>query len=136
MEPLKQYQRRKFDSGLTRIEILLKLYDRLIGDLEMCREALDAKDDSRLVRHQLDTHKAMTAILSGLRPNENEVAFNIARLLHFIMQKIDQDDYEPAIKIANTIQSGFRQIADQAIEMEQNGEIEPLPTADSYESVG
>lgn len=136
MEPLKQYQRRKFDSGLTRIEILLKLYDRLIGDLEMCREALDAKDDSRLVRHQLDTHKAMTAILSGLRPNENEVAFNIARLLHFIMQKIDQDDYKPAIKIANTIQSGFRQIADQAIEMEQNGEIEPLPTADSYESVG
>ncbi|QEF98841.1 hypothetical protein Mal15_28980 [Stieleria maiorica] len=135
MEQLKTYQRTSIKRGWTRVDMLLMLYDRAIESIEACEIAADAGDPALFCKHELAMRKTIMAIHAGLKPDEDEVAFNIARLLHFVMIRFDEKDFANCIKLLSQIRDGFAQVADQANEMERQGEIPALPESDTFESI-
>ncbi|WP_182868219.1 flagellar protein FliS [Rhodopirellula sp. JC639] len=135
MEQLKTYQRTSIKRGWTRVDMLLMLYDRAIESIEACEIATEAGDPALLAKHELAMRKTIMTIHAGLKPDEDEVAFNIARLLHFVMIRFDEKDFGTCIKLLRQIRDGFAQVADQANEMERQGVIPALPETDTFESI-
>ncbi|MCA9137411.1 MAG: flagellar protein FliS [Planctomycetales bacterium] len=135
MNQLKAYQRTSIKSGWTRADLLVMLYDRAINAIESCEIAHQAGAMTAYHQHELNTRKTIMTIHAGLKPDETEVAYNIARLLHFVMIKFDEKDFGTCKRILSQIRDGFNQIADEANELEQSGEIPKLPEDDTFESV-
>ena len=135
MQQLKAYQKTSIQGGWSRIDLLLMLYDRALNAVEACEIAFEADDQVAFVKHELTTRKTIMAILAGLKPDESEVAFNIARLLHYVTFTFDQRNFAAAKKILGQIHEGFSQIEQEANELENQGVIEPLPESDQFESM-
>lgn len=135
MDLLKNYQRTSIKAGWTRVDMLLMLYDRAINAVESCEIAFEADEKPALVKHELNLRKTVMTIHAGLKPDEDEVAFNIARLLHFAMVQYDQRDFATCKKVFSEIRNGFAQIADEANELERQGNIPSLPETDAFESI-
>lgn len=135
MNQLKAYQRTSIKSGWTRAELLLMLYERAINAIESCEIAHEAGASAAFLQHELNTRKTIMTIHAGLKPEESEVAFNIARLLHFVMVRFDERDFTTCKTILEQIRDGFSQIAEEANEMERQGEIPVLPESDTFESI-
>jgi flagellin-specific chaperone FliS len=135
MNSLNAYKKQSLVSGWTRIEMLLMIYDRAIGSLEACQAAHRDEDWATLGKHFLDSQKAIAAIHAGLKLEENEVAYNIACLLHFVVVSLEKREFDPAIKVLSELRAGFAAIADEANELERNGEIPPIPADDSFRSI-
>ncbi len=135
MEQLKAYQRKSLTAGWSRVELLLMLYDRAIASLQSCEIALQANDGTAFQRHELSFRKTLIAIQIGLKPEESEVAFNILRLLHFVLASFDERRFADCQTILEQVRDGFAQVAEQANELERSGSIPPLPTSDSFESL-
>ena len=83
----------------------------------------------------LQAQKALLAIQTGLKPEESEVAFNIARLLHFVLARVADKEFAPAIHVLETLREGFQGIADEANDLEAKGEIPALPEIDTFQSI-
>ena len=135
MNSLKAYQRTSIRAGWTRVDMLIMLYDRAINAIESCEIAHEVGDRAAFLRHELNTRKTIMAVHAGLKPDEDEVAYNIARLLHFVMVSFDQKDFATCRKVLQQIRDGFAQIADQANELERQGVIPRLPETDTFESI-
>ena len=135
MDQLKTYQRTSIKSGWTRADLLVMLYDRALNAIESCEIASEAGNELAFRKHELTARKTFLAIHSGLKPEENEVAFNIARLLEFVLFSFDQNQYEPCKKVLGDLRQGFAQVAEEANELERQGEIPPMPERDNFESI-
>ena len=135
MHQLKSYQKKSISSGWTRIDLLLMLYDKALASVEACEIALEAGDEVAFRKQEMQVRKVILAIFSGLKPEESEVANNIARLLEYVLFTFDQRRFEASKKILNQIREGFLQITDEANRMEREGEIEPMPNSDSFQSI-
>lgn len=135
MEQLKAYQRKSLSAGWTRIDLLLMLYDRAIASLQSCDIAKQANDSVVFRKHELSFRKTLIAIQMGLKPEESEVAYNISRLLHFVLASFDEQRFTDCQRILENIRDGFGQVADEANELEAAGKISPLPINDSFESL-
>ena len=101
------YKKQSLLKGWTRVDLLLQIYDRAITSIEACGFANDNDDLPAYSRHFIDAQKAILAIHSGLKPDEDEVAFNVARLLHFAAIAIEKKEFEDAIKILRELRDGF-----------------------------
>jgi flagellar secretion chaperone FliS len=134
MSPLHTYQTQKLQGGWTRAEMLLQVYDHAIVCIERCQAALRDNQPASYSKHLLKAYKAILALHSGLKAEEDEVAFNIARLLHFAIVCIEKKELEPALKILRDLRDSFAAIADQANELEAQGIIEPMPAEDTFTS--
>ena len=135
MDQLKVYQQKSLSGDWTRADVILMLYNRAIESIESCEIACEVGDNAAFFKHEIATRKTLIAIHAGLKPDECEIAHNIARLLHFVLASFDQKDFASSKAILGTIRDGFSQIADQANEMEQSGVIQPMPRTDSFESL-
>lgn len=135
MSMLGVYKKQSLFGGWTRVEMLLQIYDRAIACLEGCRISLEQDDQAAFAQHLMGAQKAILAIHSGLKPDEHDVAFNIARLLHFVLLRIEKRDFEAACKVLQELRDGFAAVADQVDEMERAGEIPPIPASDAFESL-
>lgn len=136
MNPLKQYKRQSMFGGWTRVELLLQLYEEAINNLKICEEKQTTPDDAIFVNAFLQSQKAILAIHSGLKPDEYEIAFNVARLLHFTLVCIEERRFGDATKVLTELHQGFLAIADEAKQLEAEGAIPPMPTTDSYQAIG
>ncbi len=116
------YKRQKMVSGWTRIELLLYLYDRAITSLEACETAKNSGDEKEYGKHFLDANKTLLAIHAGLKP-EDEIAFNVARLLHFVSQAVIANDFQGAVKVLRSLRDGFAAIEVEANQLESSGQI-------------
>ena len=111
------------------------LYDRAIESIESCEIASEVGDNVAFFKHEIATRKTLIAIQAGLKPDECEIAFNITRLLHYVLFTFDQKRFEASKEILGKIRDGFSQIADEANEMERTGIIPPMPQTDSFQSL-
>ena len=119
--------------GWTRIEMMLALYDRSISNVENAKEAYECDDKKEsFSSHYMNAQKTVLAIHSGLKPDEHEVAFNIARLLHFVLYCLEEYKFDDAIKVLTSLKSGFEQIRIEANELEHDGLIPQLPARDEF----
>ena len=134
MQKLKQgvgaYNKQALFGGWTRVEMLLQLYDRAIKALQNAELALELDQQDAFVTHYIESQKVLLAIHSGLKPDEYEVAFNVARLLHFVLGCIGERNFKDAIKILGELRNGFAAIAHDANELEKCGEIPAMEDHD------
>ena len=126
------YKRQSLTAGWTRVDLLLYLYDRAIASAESCVATADDEDTTQHSIHFLTLNKSILALHAGLKPDEDEVAFNVARLLHFVSQAIVTNDFQTAIRFLQNLRDGFAAVADEANQMERDGRIPPIPLDDTY----
>ncbi len=115
--------------------MLLMLYERAIDAIECCSIAHESGDMTAFRKHEMNVRKAIMTIHAGLKPEESDVAFNIARILHYVMVQFDQKDFATCSRLLGQIRDGFAQIADEANALEQTGEIPKMPERDTFESI-
>ena len=135
MNGLGNYKKHSLVGGWTRIDMLLQVYDLAIGSLEACKVCFEQHDAAGYARHLVEAQKAMLVIHSGLKPDESEVAFNVARLLHFAMVAIEKADFVKALNVLGQLRQGYAAISDEANELERSGEIPPMPAVEAYQSI-
>ncbi|NND98994.1 MAG: hypothetical protein HKN47_16890 [Pirellulaceae bacterium] len=134
MSNLGAYKKQELCGAWTRIEMLLQIYDRALISVQSCGAALAKGDAMGYSKHYINAQKAILAIHSGLEPEKNEVAFNVARLLHFVTVSIEKQQFDVATKVLNQLRDGFAAVADEATELEREGKIPAMSNAMSYES--
>lgn len=129
MTPHQAY-RKTAQSGWTRIEMLLAIYDATIASLD---NGIDALNQNRLETFpalQLRSSQLCLLIISGIDSNASEVAGNLRNLCMFCMDQISQPDlhaWTSARNVLETIREGFLAIKDQGIQLEAAGSITQLP---------
>lgn len=134
MNPYRAYQQQAYSAWL-RIDMLLALYDGLIGKLEAARAALVGKDAPG-ARKDLDKARLMLAgLVSGVDPGRGEMATEFLRLYEFVNHCLDVGgvkDVEGALKVLGTLREGLQAIRPEAAELERSGQI---PPADAQQTV-
>ncbi len=128
-----QYRRQAVLGGLTRVEMLIALYDRAILHLETAGAALAAGNSQAAINAQFDAQKMLFGIFVGLKMEESEVATNIGRLLSFAMDCLVKKDYPPAIKVLSDLRDGFVAIQEEANRLEHSGVIPALDQSHAIE---
>ncbi len=128
-----QYRRQAVLGGMSRVDMLIALYDRAIHHLELAHEALQRGDQATSSNEQFAVQKMLFGIFAGLKIEESEVATNIARLLSFTMDCLVKKDFPPAIKILSNLRDGFLAIRDEANRLEQAGAIPTLDQSPAME---
>ncbi|TWU02153.1 flagellar export chaperone FliS [Stieleria varia] len=134
MSQLGIYRKQSLSGGWTRIEMLVQIYDRAIASLDICCDALANGDNSLFSRHLIISQKAIVALHAGLKPEEDEVAYNVARLLHFVVVSIGEGRFADASRILKQLRSGFAAIIEEANQLEREGKIPAMASHDSYQS--
>ena len=129
---LGQYKKQSLFGGWTKVEMLLQLYDRAISSIAASQTALESNDQAGYAKFFVDAQKTILAIHSGLKPDEYDVAFNIARLLHFVLKSLEEKKFQESINVLTELRNGFAAIADEANMLEKSGEIPPMETNDVF----
>lgn len=133
MSQVNNYKQQDAYGGWTRIEMLLSIYDLAIDSLTEAHRLSDCEDQQdEFAYHFIKAQKAILAIHAGLKPDEHEVAYNIARLLHFVLTCLEGRKFADAIQVLQNLRDGFQAIQSEANQLEHNGEIPPVESADPY----
>lgn len=124
------YKKQSLLGGWTRADLLLQIYDRAIASVDACAQASQQQDAAVYTNAFLDAQKAILAIHSGLQPDEHDVAFNVARLLHFVLVSLENKDFDSAARVLQQLRNGFAAVANEVNEMEREGVIPAMPEDD------
>lgn len=128
------YKKQDVFGGWTRIDLLLQLYDRAVEKVSDAKAAFEAEDTDAYVQSFVDSQKTILAIHSGLKADEHDVAFNVARLLHFVLQSLAEKKFDDAIKVLSELRDGFNAIETEANELENTGKIPPMKVIDIFQA--
>lgn len=115
--------------------MLLALYERAISAVQMAGRAKADNDKTLMQMQVLESHKLILAIHSGLKIDESDVAHNVARLLGFIVLRIEEENFEEAVQFLEKLQSGYSSIREEAVMLESTGEISPIQEANVFDAV-
>ena len=119
--------------GWTRIDMLLAIYDKAIVAARALQVAASEGDEPKAVEKLIEAQKCILAIHAGLKPDEHDIAYNIARLLNFVLMQLEEKQYENAVTFLEKLRDGFAAIYDEAVELEKNGNIPPFHIQTSSE---
>ena len=133
MENLQNYKKQDMFAGWTRIDMLLRIYDNAIESLTSSERFHSEENVLEYTKSVAASQKAVLAIHAGLKPDEHDVAFNVARLLHFVLQKIESNEFKDAIMVLENLRSGFTQIEEEARILELSGHIPPIQNSETFE---
>jgi flagellar protein FliS len=129
------YQIETMFGGWTRIDMLLALYDRATASVQGAEMAKDAGNDAQFAEKFMDAQKCILAIHGGLKPDEFEIAFDIARLLHFVLTRLSEHNFAEAAHFLEKLRGSFEAIRDQATELEKAGKIPPLELSSGLDAM-
>ena len=121
--------------GWTRIDMLLNLYERAIFAVEVAGAAVETDDNACVQSQTLEAQKFVLALHSGLKPDECEVAHSVARLLSFVMLRIEEKNFAEAKRFLQKLHASFSQIRETAVELEAGGVIPPIDDANVFEAM-
>lgn len=129
---LSTYSKNQVIGGLSRVDLLLEIYERAIMALEGCSTSAAANDTTTFCQQFVKAQKAIAAIHAGLKPEQDEVAFNVARILHFVLAEMSAKNFNSAIKLLSNLRDGFAAISEEANQLERDQVIPPLPSHENY----
>ena len=128
-----QYRRQAAVTGMTRVEMLLALYDRAILHLQTAEEAHAKGDAANSSLEQFQAQKMIFGLFAGLKTDDSEIANNIGRLLGFVMDCLVKKDFAPAEKTLGNLRDTFEKIREEAMRLEQSGTISSLSQSHAVE---
>lgn len=117
--------------AMTRIDLLLALYDGAIERLNKARELVRAKNRTAAIPLVARTQLIVTELAAGVRLDvDPDLGTNYLRLYEFVVDRlanVREQNLADALKILKTLREGFATIREEAIAMEHRGEF---PSAD------
>ncbi|WP_437227807.1 hypothetical protein SH661x_000565 [Planctomicrobium sp. SH661] len=131
MTPQQAY-RRNAQSGWTRIEMLLAIYDATIAALDAGIDVLNQNRHDAYPAIRLRATQLFILLISGVDPEVSEVGVNIRSLCIFCLDQIETRDpaaWSDARNILATVREGFQRIREEGIQLEAQGAIPQLPQA-------
>ena len=131
MNKTNAYRKQDLFGGWTRVDLLLHIYDRAIDSLNLAQEA-QKQNNGEFAEHFVAAQKAIVAIHAGLKPDEHQIAYDTARLLHFVLTCLESNQLADAVKILTNMRSGFAAIQEEANESEANGEIPSMHVQNQF----
>jgi flagellar secretion chaperone FliS len=136
MKPYSDFQQNRI-LGLTRVDMLLALYDQAIRTVTEAREALLRNDrrgsDLLLSRSRLLVY----GLAAGVDVSQGELPRNFMRLFEFVGRRIatgEPEGMDAALGILTTLQSAIQGIREEAIQLERNGAIPPIAAGHAIET--
>ena len=135
MNTHQKYSLETMVSGWTRIDMLIALYDRSIANIRSAQLAKETNDTQLMTNKLIEANKFILALHSGLNTEEEPIAANIARLLNFVMLRLEEHNFEEAIRFLQKLQTSFEQIREEATVLEKSGSIPPLNSARELNTV-
>jgi len=130
MTPNDAYKQRS-TAGMTRVDMLLALFDSVVEQLKQAHEAL-AQNDSESARPFLAKAQLIVAgLASGIDPGQGELAVNSLRLYEFVSHCLHSGtvkEVEAAVKLLEILRDGFLEIRTEAVQLERAGTIPPADT--------
>jgi hypothetical protein len=122
------YGKYAYPQPQARIDLLLEIFDRLLGRL---RRAIPLTDSIPTEAEELlkPCRAAVAALALGVQANEDEATANFARLYEFVGHCLAEGGaarIQDAIDVLQPLQEGFQQAREQALELERSGQIPPL----------
>jgi flagellin-specific chaperone FliS len=131
MNPYRAYQQQAYSAWL-RIDMLLALYDGIIGRLEAALSAL-ARKNATEAKPLLGKARLMLAgLVSCVDPSRGEMADQFLRLYEFVNHCLDIGDakqVEAALRVLRTLREGLEAIRPEAAQLERSGQIPPAGPA-------
>ena len=135
MDAYQNYSLETTVSGWTRIDMLIALYDRSIANIRFAQLAKQSNDTRLMTNKLIETNKFILALHSGLNIEQDQIAVDVARLLNFVMLRLEEQNFEEAIYFLEKLQSTFEQIREEATALEKSGKIPPLNSARGLNTV-
>lgn len=125
MHPYRAYQQPAM-VGMTRIDLILALYEGTLKRLEQGLDALKRNDrpaaQARLARAQV----LIAGLAAGVDPEQGELPRNFLRLYDFALTSVRQETVagvEAALRILRTLEEGLVGIRPAAQQQELSGQI-------------
>ncbi|MEZ6095623.1 MAG: flagellar protein FliS [Pirellulaceae bacterium] len=133
MKPKNLYKTDSNFAGASRISLLIKVYDRTLGFIEMAHEANLSGDNDQMLEWQLKIQRMILGLLAGIDTDSGDVAVNVARLLEFVMDRVVHQDFEAAHKITNKLRDTYTAVQEEVEELESSGAIPSMPSTEKVE---
>ncbi len=136
MNPYLAYRRMEDNTGWTRIDMLLSLYDGAIDRLDKGAQAVRDGNEPAAVSYLAKTQLILSELAAGVRMTGNEeLGGNLLRLYEFAAHQLCQprlDTIANARGVLVTLRDGFEAIRTEANNLERSGK---LPTVEQSQMV-
>jgi len=133
MTPHQAY-RRTSQSGWTRIEMLLAIYDATIETLDAGIQSLHSQQAAEYPALQLRASQLCLLLISGVDANATGVAAHVRELCLFSIDQISRpevDRWKHARNVMTTLREGFQGVRDEGNQLEAAGTIPSLLQQDA-----
>ncbi len=131
MNPSQIYQQQQ-DTGTTRIDLLLALYNKAISHLHQAQQALERQELSTATPLLLQAQLIVYTLATGIEPEQGEVPRNLLRLYEFVLYCLgcgEVGKVKAALRVLTILREGLAGIEQQARNLELSGKIPPLNSA-------
>ncbi len=136
MNPLKAYQSRR-DTGLSRIDTLLALYDAAIDALTQAAVALGKQDAAAAAPLLARAKLAVTGLAGGVDPGYGELPKGMLRLYEFVLHRLGCGTPEcvaDALDVLQPLREGLENIRPDALALERSGAVPPISSAPQFQA--
>lgn len=136
MESAHSAYRRSKATSLTRVDLLISLYDKTLSTLDAGIKAKQTADDVAFQSAHFTAWRCVLALLDGIDPDRSEVCENTQRLCLFAANMIlesTEESWQNAKRILQPLHDSFTQVRDEAVALELNGEIPALNFQTTFE---
>jgi len=138
MHAYQAYRQQQSAAPPTRIELILKLYDGVIAELERARGLLAARpEEARRILNRCQV--VIAGVAGGIDPAAGELAGNFVRLYEYVVHSLAAGDAQAvsaALEVLGTLREGFEAIRGPALELERGGQLPPLENTHLVQAVG
>ena len=139
MIPSNAYRKQQ-NTGWTRIDLVLALFDGAIERLDRALEALKAGDSATAWPLQGRVQTIVMQLMAGINLDVGDPnSINLMRLYEFCTHHLSQQDIpklESVRRVLDTLREGFRAIRDEAVNLERTGAIPPADSIRLLATVG
>jgi len=135
MESAHSAYRQSKATSLTRVDMLIALYDKTLKTLAAGITARQNSDEQSFSAAQFTASRCVVALLDGIDPNRDEVSANTQRLCLFAASMILEstiDSWQNAIKVLQPLHDSFMKIREEAVRLELEGTIPELNFQTSF----
>lgn len=127
MNTYQKYRVGEPQTGLTRIDLLLALFDGALARLDKAAMALTNGDVPVATPYMSKAQLIVTELAAGVRVEvDEEMGKNMLRLYEYVVHELGTPrlaNVKNAIKILGILREGFDGIRDEANKLEKSGEL-------------